>query len=302
MPPSGGQRTIAKARAEGGGDDGAARVSNALAVIRGVTSAAAEGLGERGRAPRAAELLDAVDGFLVWDEGQSRVAIERARQLRARVVDWSEARTTAAPGEVVEAARAFIEAMEGGAPGEATTGGRDGREDASRRMDSDAMNERERRWQDNGALVGNPGPEEPLPSERPASPSVEESAAVMQRAASAAAAISLFMNLVGMLAAPRVWARASAWTSREHLLEHIDDYLAAIELSGWRNSQGQPAFESTKSSAQRLRALCATWEPGPEVPADISGAARDVLGAFGLPEPAEGWDRYEGPLGGSPMG
>ena len=163
------------------------------------------------------------------------------------------------------------------------------------------MNERERRWQDNGVLVGNPAPEEPLPSERPASPSVEESAAVMERAASAAAAISLFMNLVGMLAAPRVWARASAWSSRAHLLGHIDDYLAAIELSGWRNSQGQPAFESTKSSAQRLRALCATWEPGPEVPADISDAARSVLGAFGLPEPAEGWDRYEGPLGGSPM-
>lgn len=138
-----------------------------------------------------------------------------------------------------------------------------------------------------------PAPESrPAPSSAGASPL--DQALAMERAARAATAISAFMNLVGMLAAPRVWANASAWLSREHLLENIDTYLAVADQSGWRDSKGQPAFQGTTGPVQHLRAVAATWEPGHAVPPEVSNAARAVLAALGLPEPPEGWDRFEG--------
>jgi len=121
-----------------------------------------------------------------------------------------------------------------------------------------------------------------------------EAAAALQRTAEAAAVMSTFLNLAGMLASPRLWAAASAWPSREHVVEHIDEYLAGIHQTGWTDEKGQPAFQSVTAAAQHLRSLCQTWEPGPDLPAEISSAARAVFAAVGLPEPVEGWDAFEG--------
>jgi len=269
------QRTIVKL--EGGPDERATEASNALAVIQEVTSP--RRLETLAHAPTSAELLDAVDAFLVWHDEQNLAAVERARQLRGQVATWNEKGTAAVPAEVFEAVRAFSNALGQEAP----PAGWEAYDGTPETWDVPAAS-RSAKSGRAGRKTGSGAAVRPVP---------EEATMAMQQAARAASAISVFMNLVGLLAAPRAWAKAPAWSSRKHLLEHIDDYLAAVEQSGWTDTSGKPAFENTKAPAQLLRALCARWDPGPDVPPEIAQAARAVLAAFGLPEPSEGWDRYD---------
>ncbi len=112
-----------------------------------------------------------------------------------------------------------------------------------------------------------------------------------------AAAIAYFMNLMGLLASPRIVAKTEQWPSREHLLEHADMFLsfASGADEATVSSAGRPIdLEGILPHASKLRASLETWTPGPAVPPELQASARALLQAFGVPEPPEGWDQFEG--------
>lgn len=98
------------------------------------------------------------------------------------------------------------------------------------------------------------------------------------------------LNVAGLLAAPRVLAkvfrRGNKKPARQELLKVLED---AVKV-----------FGSSAGSAELVEALCelrggiAMWEPRSPAPKPIVEAARDVLRALEVPEPDEGWDRWEG--------
>lgn len=113
--------------------------------------------------------------------------------------------------------------------------------------------------------------------------------------ASLAAGLMNFTNLMGFIASPRLVSKAPQMPSREHLLEHIDQYLEAIEhLRQSPDNPGNQSLMATEPEARRLRELCESWEPSPDVPADIVQTARALLVLQGIPEPPGGWDQFEG--------
>ncbi|MDC3952756.1 Uma2 family endonuclease [Polyangium jinanense] len=99
------------------------------------------------------------------------------------------------------------------------------------------------------------------------------------------------LNLAGLLAAPRVLANAfhqqKKTPTREAFAKVLEDAVKA--------------FGSSVDSTGLTQALCelrghvATWEPRSPAPEPIVHAARRVLQALNIPEPDEGWDRWEGP-------
>ncbi len=93
------------------------------------------------------------------------------------------------------------------------------------------------------------------------------------RARRLAMAFADVLNVGAMLAAPKVWATSNEFPSRDHLLGYVDAFLAAVEGgSGW---------EPMLDRAEQLRSMLASWEPGPEIPEEISRVARDLMEAVG---------------------
>jgi Uma2 family endonuclease len=98
------------------------------------------------------------------------------------------------------------------------------------------------------------------------------------------------LNVAGLLAAPRVLAkvfrRGKKKPARQELLNVLEDAVKA--------------FGSSAGSAELATALCelrgriAMWEPRSPAPKPIVEAARGVFRALEIPEPDEGWDRWEG--------
>lgn len=103
------------------------------------------------------------------------------------------------------------------------------------------------------------------------------------------------VNYAGVLAAPRSARSLGAAPSREEILALLDRFIALNgEDSRVTLGDGRPIQEVT-AHARTLRALCETWTPSPEVPAEIQRVARSLIAALGFPEPPEGWDELEVP-------
>ena len=100
-----------------------------------------------------------------------------------------------------------------------------------------------------------------------------------------------------MLATPHIFARLTRFPGRDHLLRQVDVFLANAR-SGQRLTK--PTFEAVpyeqrEPRAMRLRDLLEQWIP-PDLPRDITEAARELLYAEGL-LPPEGWDDLPVPSG-----
>lgn len=115
-----------------------------------------------------------------------------------------------------------------------------------------------------------------------------------QRAAQFAQCIAAAMNLAGFLASPHVMRQIGAKLSREHVLEHLNGFQSIIDGESTATFGDGRRLQEMGPHVDRLRALCESWTPSADVPSEIQRAARDLLAAFGIPEPAEGWDRFEG--------
>jgi hypothetical protein len=117
------------------------------------------------------------------------------------------------------------------------------------------------------------------------------------RAAQLAQRIATAMNLAGLLASPAVMRRVREMPSREHILEHLDGLRTVTDEGAVATFGDGSQLSAITPHVARLRALCDAWTPSADVPAEMQQAARDLLAAFGIPEPPEGWDRFEGEPG-----
>ncbi len=114
---------------------------------------------------------------------------------------------------------------------------------------------------------------------------------IWEKTSRLAASTAYFMNLMGLLASPRIVAKTAQWPPREHVLEHADMFLAFASGAGEAtvSSAGRPIdLAGILPHARKLRASLETWAPGPAVPPEIQASARALLGAFGISEPPEG--------------
>ncbi|WP_437757884.1 hypothetical protein [Sorangium sp. So ce1389] len=213
------------------------------------------------RRPTRSEVLAALDDFIAYDVLEN--SRERAREFREAALAWREGDEI--PQAVYEAARRFCLSL-------------GVREPAGGWENDDGYQVRAIDRDTDGA-------EPPPESEAAGAPRSYSEAS--KKAAQLAQAVAGVVNLAEALALPRAWARATSWPSREHLVEHVDQLLSPFgaELDQQRFA----------APARRLRALLSAWEPGPEIPADVSEAARDLLAALGIEEPPGGWDGPERP-------
>ncbi|KYF48646.1 hypothetical protein BE08_39305 [Sorangium cellulosum] len=130
----------------------------------------------------------------------------------------------------------------------------------------------------------------------------ERYASARKKALEGLSSLSRVMGLMAILAAPRLFARISAGGSaavtQEHAMQLLDDYLAIIEAVQKGNFQDANGnIQRTEESTRRARKLIETWDFSGYTPASLVQAGRDYLRAYGLPEPEEGWDQWEGPSG-----
>ncbi|KYF74833.1 hypothetical protein BE11_36840 [Sorangium cellulosum] len=213
------------------------------------------------RRPTRTEVLAALDDFIAYFVLE--LPRERARELREAVLTWREGEEI--PQAVYEAARAFMLSV-------------GVREPASGWENDDGYQVR--------AIDRDTDDAEP-PPEAEAAGAPRSYGDASTKAAQLAQAVAGAVNIAGALVSPSLWARATSWSSREHLIEHVDQLLSAF-----RAELEQQKFTAP---ARRLRALLSAWEPGPELPADVSEAARELLAALGIEEPPGGWDAPEGP-------
>ena len=110
-----------------------------------------------------------------------------------------------------------------------------------------------------------------------------------------AAALMHFVNLMAYIASPRLVAERQQMPTREHLLDHTDQYLSVLEHE--KQSPENPdnqAMIAAERDARKLRELFGGWEPSTNVPLEIAQAARAFLAAHGVPEPPGGWEQFEG--------
>ena len=70
-----------------------------------------------------------------------------------------------------------------------------------------------------------------------------------QLAAKVATSLGHFVNLMGYIASPRLVAKAQEMPSREHLLEHVDEYLAVLEHV--KSSTGEHTMITAEPHARR---------------------------------------------------
>ncbi|AUX45764.1 uncharacterized protein SOCE26_072600 [Sorangium cellulosum] len=238
-------------------------LNNAFDLLREMTSA--RRLSTLVRRPTRSEVLAALDDWIAYDVLEN--SRERAREFRDASLTWRDGEEI--PQAVYEAARRFCLSLGDSEP---PCGWENDDGYQVRAIDRDM---------DDADL--------PPPPEAAGAPRSYSDAS--KKAALLAQAVATAVNRAGALASPRSWAKAMSWPSREHLVEHVDQLLSAFgtELEAQRFA----------APARRLGALLSAWEPGPEVPADISEAAREFLSALGIDEPPGGWDAPKGPPDGS---
>jgi Uma2 family endonuclease len=115
--------------------------------------------------------------------------------------------------------------------------------------------------------------------------------AVADQAKDFAIGLSAALNVAGLLAAPRLLAKATQTQKEtptgEALAAVLENALTAFRASG--DATGLVV------SLSELRARLVTWEGKSPAPEPIVDAARGVLRTLNVGEPDEGWDRWEGP-------
>ncbi len=205
--------------------------------------------------PTPAEVIAAVDLYLTCESNPELIA--HAQALRTEAENWSPGGEV--PGGVHVAAKAIFTVLGPEPP---------------------------RGWDEEDGYylpVEAPGPEH-LPPERAA----EGSQTTMQAAQITICA----MNLAALLASPRVLRKAPGAPSRDDLLEHIDALIGVFSSEALSSPAANLA--SGLDAARRLREACAEWTPSFDAPPEVQQAARALLASFGVPEPPEGWDAFEG--------
>lgn len=264
-------RTAKRQIARFTGTDKLARQNNASAVILEFTSS--RRVATLAQIPTKEELLDAIDTYRTLLGEKDLEKSEVLARMRRLVETWTPCAEV--PAEIVCTVRDLEKAF-GGLEPPAGWDAYDGYPETWGREPTPATGAAPA-----AAVRNNPSP---------------RAAEGMERVIQSAAAVMAGVNLAALLASPRVWAKAApAWPSREHVIEHLDEYLAALDRVAPTGAADQPPVESSKAAVQRLRLLCETWEPAPAVPPEIINAARAVLAAFGMPEPPDGgWDAFDG--------
>ncbi|WP_437587333.1 hypothetical protein [Sorangium sp. So ce1000] len=235
-------------------------LNNAFDLLREMTSA--RRLSTLVRRPTRAEVLQAADDYIAYfplDEPR-----ERARELREAALTWREGEEV--PVAVYEAARRFCLSL-------------GIREPACGWENDDGYQSQ--------AIDRDTDDAEP-PPEAEAAGAPRGYGDASKKAAQLAQALAGAVNVADLLASPSLWwVKATSWPSQEHLVEDMDQLLSALGTALDEQKFAAPA--------RRLRGLLSAWEPGPEIPADISKAARELLAALGIEEPPGGWDAPEGP-------
>jgi hypothetical protein len=113
-------------------------------------------------------------------------------------------------------------------------------------------------------------------------------------AAEIARATACFINLLGLFASPRLIAKARPSPSREHILEHIEDFLGVLAHASRANQTGRGGdWKNSEPHVLRLRELFREWAPPQGVSSEITQIARACLLALGISEPPGGWDVLE---------
>jgi hypothetical protein len=210
------------------------------------------------RLPTPSELVIAIDTFDRLGVTFVKRDPEWSREFRAAALSWKGGRDV--PDSLIDTARRYIAAFHGREP----KGGWDA---------SDGYPYWEQDEGDPAAEISE------LEECDPSNPS--------HRARSLAIAVFDFLNVGAMLAAPRAWAKLKEFPSKEHLLGHIDSFLATFEA--------RPRQEPMREMAEKLRVMLVSWEPGAEIPQEIARVARTLMDYARMPEPPGGWDGYEGP-------
>lgn len=101
------------------------------------------------------------------------------------------------------------------------------------------------------------------------------------------------LNVAGLLAAPRVFEKVLCDNREKPTIESLSRVLD--EAIGAFGSSASDV--NVVSALSKLRDKLSTWALDAAPPQGIVDAARDVLKALDVPEPAQGWDRWEGPSG-----
>jgi hypothetical protein len=98
---------------------------------------------------------------------------------------------------------------------------------------------------------------------------------------------------VKVFACPRLFAQLQRTPPREHLLRLLDIYDAYLQHDGrYSHADFQPVpYERRCALAARFRALVEQWTP-PDLPAEMTQVARELLHAEGEASPPSGWDEY----------
>ncbi len=113
-------------------------------------------------------------------------------------------------------------------------------------------------------------------------------------ASAIAASVSELMNTAAVFSAPRVYVRSPDVAAlRQSLIDVIDRYMTAIGVVSHANPGAQPLVQVAVAAAE-LRQSALQWDPGQGLSPNVIEKARGCLSAFGVPEPAEGWDNFEG--------
>jgi hypothetical protein len=231
--------------------------------------------------------VDRGDWYLGDPPEEGRPAL--ARKLRALLEVWTPPEL---PAEITEAARALLDAegqKQWRRDGDGT------REDASvgdptETIDSCLL------WPEGLADVW---PKKGATAEEKAARAAERRVQMREDLAKVglndvAKSVIPAQHLAGLLACPRIMRKVKEMPSREHVLEHWDGLQSLVDWEAGRTPEGDRQLSKLGPPVNRLRALCESWTPSADVPPEIQRAARDLLAAFGAPEPAGGWDQFEG--------
>ncbi|MBE4750069.1 hypothetical protein G4177_18040 [Corallococcus sp. ZKHCc1 1396] len=111
-----------------------------------------------------------------------------------------------------------------------------------------------------------------------------------------AAFVTEALNLLTVLAAPRLYARWCTQAPAEELRTVLQSRMAAL-AAFCAKAWGSPDAERFRSAAPEVRTLAESLAGAPSESLMDPGwniQARDCLGALGFPAPPEGWDAFEG--------
>jgi hypothetical protein len=124
--------------------------------------------------------------------------------------------------------------------------------------------------------------------------------ATKQQAMEGLAVLIGVIDLMAIFAAPRALARCltgGTWVvTQEVVRQRLDAYLAVIEqIKNGSYADAEGKIRGTEDSIRRARAAVETWSFSGPAPMLLEQAGRDYIKAYGLPDPDEGWDLWEGP-------